>query len=226
MTVYASFTVMPLPLPVTDDEYSGEGRPLMLTNVHVAEPGSRWKLILPADVMVAVAGSNANVLGEVNVTFTVWSGMVYSRTEVNREVVPLVDTTSSRDAIELFLLAFLPFANESRECRSPISTAGQFLDHRLGIGVLTEIDQGHSPDGEQLRLRVRASNGIRESERVRPRLPRAAQVTRSRERSAECDGSIGRRAVRFDVGRPCLQYVLARGTRALRRVERVVNAAE
>jgi hypothetical protein len=71
MTVYASFTVMPLPLPVTDDEYSGDGSPLMLTKVHVDEPGSLWKLIFPADVIVAVGGSNTKVLGVVNVTFTV-----------------------------------------------------------------------------------------------------------------------------------------------------------
>ena len=71
MLVNASFTVISLPLPVTDDEYSGDGKPLILTNVQVDDPGFRWKLIFPAAVMFTVGGSNENVLGVVNETFTV-----------------------------------------------------------------------------------------------------------------------------------------------------------
>jgi hypothetical protein len=78
LLVYASFTVMPLPLPVTDDVYSGDGNPFTLTNVHAGDAGFWWKLTFPAAVIVTVSGSNVNVLGVVNVTFTVWSGMAYS----------------------------------------------------------------------------------------------------------------------------------------------------
>jgi hypothetical protein len=75
---YVSFTVASLPLPVIVDVNWDVGKPLMLTNVHEAEPGLRWKLIFPAAVIVTVSGSKANVLGAVNETFTVWSGMVFS----------------------------------------------------------------------------------------------------------------------------------------------------
>jgi len=76
--VNASFTAISLPFPVIVDVNCVDGKPLTLTNVHVDEPGLRWKLIFPAEVIVAVGGSKANVLGAVNVTFTVWSGMVFS----------------------------------------------------------------------------------------------------------------------------------------------------
>jgi hypothetical protein len=56
-------------------------------------------LIFPAAVIVTVGGSKANVLGDVNETFTVWSGMVYSWWRVGREVELLVSTASVGGAV-------------------------------------------------------------------------------------------------------------------------------
>jgi hypothetical protein len=78
LLVKSSFTVIPFPFPVTDEVNGGLGNPLMLTNVHDGDAGCCCKLIFPAAVMMAAGGSKVNVLGVVNETFTVWSGMGWS----------------------------------------------------------------------------------------------------------------------------------------------------
>ena len=100
--VWASLVDISLPFPVTVDENCGDGKPLTLTNVHVDVPGLRWKLILPAAVIVTVSGSKANVLGAVNDTFTVWSGMVFSWERVDLDAVRLVCTASNGGTISGF----------------------------------------------------------------------------------------------------------------------------
>jgi hypothetical protein len=74
----------------------------MLTNVHVDEPGLRWKLIFPAAVTDAVSGSKVNVFGAVKETFTVWSGMVFPWKRVVPDAVRLVRTAYEGGAIRDF----------------------------------------------------------------------------------------------------------------------------